>query len=102
VKPHQEQAPLYEYYWEYYWLYGSVGLYGSVEPATGEAFFLEMPRLDSLCFGVFLEKMAEEYVDDLCVVLLDGAPAHIAHELVVPRMLRVHFDVHLPFMAHPA
>jgi hypothetical protein len=74
VKPHQEQAPLYEYYW----------LYGAVEPKTGEAFFLEMPCLDSLCFEVFLREMAQAYAEDLCVVVLDGAPAHVAHRLQVP------------------
>ena len=73
-KPHQLVAPIYEYYW----------LYGAVEPATGEAFFLEMPRLDSLCFEVFLHEMARSYAEDLCVVVLDGAPAHIAHSLQVP------------------
>ena len=36
VKPLQPYAPLDEYYW----------LYAAVEPATGDAFWLEMPTLD--------------------------------------------------------
>lgn len=74
MKPHQVQAPIYEYYW----------LYGAVEPATGESFFLEMPRLDHLCFGVFLAELSKTAPEDLCVLVLDGAPAHLAHDLEVP------------------
>lgn len=49
IKPTLPLAPLYEYYW----------LYAAVEPATGETFWLEMPRLDYLCFEAFLREMAQ-------------------------------------------
>lgn len=74
VKPQQVTDPLYECYW----------LYAAVEPATGEHFWLEMPRLDSLCFGAFLRELAKVYSKSLNVVVLDNAPAHIANDLVVP------------------
>ena len=74
VTPKQPFQPLYEYYW----------LYGAVEPKTGEAFYLEMPTLDWNCFTVFLDEFGRHYAESLNVVVLDGAPAHIAHSVVVP------------------
>lgn len=74
VKPLQSVLPRYEYFW----------LYGAVEPATGESFFLEMPALDTPCFQAFLDEFARSYPESLNLLLLDGAPAHIAGRLVVP------------------
>lgn len=74
VRPVQLYQPLYEYYW----------LYGSVEPKTGESFYLEMPALDVDCFGVYLAELARRYSAHTNVVVLDGAPAHTGHALVVP------------------
>jgi len=66
--------PRYEYYW----------LYGAVEPATGESLFLEMPALDSACFQVFLDEFSSAFPESINVLLLDGAPAHVAKCLRVP------------------
>ena len=74
VAPKQPVAPLYEYYW----------LYGAVEPKTGEAFYLEMPALDSDCFTVFLGEFARTYDESVNVMVLDNAPAHLARAVVVP------------------
>ena len=74
VAPKQPYQPLYKYYW----------LYGAVEPKTGEAFYLEMPRLDSLCFSAFLRELARAYPKSFNVVVLDNAPAHIAGDVAVP------------------
>jgi len=74
VKPRQLVQPLYEYYW----------LYGAVEPVSGESFFLEMPSLNSDCFTVFLAELSRHYSDSLNIVLIDGAPAHVAKSVVVP------------------
>lgn len=63
---------------EYYWLYGAV------EPRTGEAFFVEMPRLDGGCFSAFLRELAQAYPTTHNVVVLDNAPAHIAGYVAVP------------------
>lgn len=48
VKPHQLVLPRYKYIW----------VFGAVEPATGESFFLEMPALDSACFQVYLDELS--------------------------------------------
>jgi hypothetical protein len=49
VKPVQVVEPLYESYW----------LYAAVEPATGDAFWWELPCLDAACFGLFLDKFGQ-------------------------------------------
>lgn len=75
IKPRQFVEPLYEYYW----------LYGAIEPKTGETFYLEMPRLDSDCFSIYLRELGKYYSESLCVVILDNAPAHVASAVEVPR-----------------
>jgi DDE superfamily endonuclease len=74
VKPHQLVLPRYEYFW----------LYGAAEPTTGESFFFEMPALDSICFQAFLDEFSSAYPDTLNVLVIDGAPAHVAHSLRIP------------------
>jgi transposase len=74
VKPVQIVEPLYEYYW----------LYAAVEPTTGDAFWWELPCLDADCFTVFLRQFGHHYAESLNIVLLDQAPAHVAHRVAVP------------------
>lgn len=74
VKPIQPMLPRYEYFW----------LYGAVDPSTGESFFLELPALDTPCFQSFLSEFSLAFPDTLNVLVLDGAPPHIASALVVP------------------
>lgn len=64
----------------YEWLW----LYAAVEPETGESFCLEMPRLDGLCFEVFLEQLKREYPSQEIVLVLDGAPAHRSEQVKWP------------------
>lgn len=74
VKPLQAVLPRYEYYW----------LFGAVEPLTGESFFLEMPALDAACYQVYVNELSRAYPDSLNVVVIDGAPAHVARCLKIP------------------
>ena len=74
VKPHQLVLPRYKYFW----------LFGATEPATGESFFLEMPALDSDCFQVFIDEFARTNRESMNVLVIDGAPAHIAGSLILP------------------
>jgi putative transposase len=45
---------------------------------------LELPALDPLCFQAFLDEFSSAYPDTLNVLVVDGAPAHIAHALRIP------------------
>lgn len=66
--------PRYEYAW----------FYGAVDPITGDSVFLEMPALDVNCFQAFLDEVSTTFPDTLNVMLIDGAPAHVAKRLCVP------------------
>ena len=74
VKPLQPVLPRYEYFW----------LFGAVEPLTGESLFLEMPALDTACFQAYLDELSLAYPDTLNLLVIDGAPAHVAKRLQIP------------------
>lgn len=69
----------------------SFSLYGSVEPLTGESFFLELPGLDARLFQVFLDHFAKDAAAALNVLVLDQAPAHRSQELRRPPNVRFVF-----------
>ncbi len=71
----------------------SFSLYGSVEPLTGESFFLELPGLNAPLFQVFLDHFAKDAAAaaTLNLLVLDQAPAHIAGELRRPSNVRFIF-----------
>ena len=73
-KPVQLMLPQYEYVW----------IYGAVDPISGESFFFELPALDTPCFQAFLDELSAAFPDTLNVVLLDGAPPHVAKSLRIP------------------
>ena len=66
-------------------------LYGSVEPLTGESFFLELPGLDGRLFQVFLDHFAQAYAACLNLLVLDQAPAHITQAVRLPPNVRFIF-----------
>lgn len=74
VKPLQRVLPRYEYFW----------LFAAVEPRGGASVELEMPALDVPCVQAFLQEFGARFPESLNLLLWDGAPAHLAHELVLP------------------
>lgn len=74
MKPVQVVAPLSESYW----------LYAAVEPATGEAFWWELPCLEADGCTILLRQCGQPYAERLNIVLLDQAPAQVAQRVEVP------------------
>jgi transposase len=74
------------------WRFEAFYLYGAVEPATGESFFLEFSHLDSPCFERFLEHLAQHYPHHLHLLQLDNASAHRAKSLQIPENLILFFQ----------
>jgi transposase len=68
----------------YEWLW----LYAAVEPATGQSFFLLLPRVTKVWFAGFLEAFAQEIGAARVGLVLDGSGSHRAAipwpETVVP------------------
>jgi len=81
VKPIQTAKPGYEYFY----------LYGAVEPETGQRFFTEHERLNSDCFQVFLDRLAEAFPRSHNVMILDNGQFHKAKKLSIPENVELKF-----------
>lgn len=66
------------------WQFKATYLYGVVEPATGEHFFYEFTHLNTDCFQVFLNLVAEQFQDSILIIQLDQAGCHRAKRLQIP------------------
>jgi len=66
-------------------------VYGCVDPVSGDNFFLIMPSCDSACMNVFLEKLSEQYPDDMILMCCDGARWHKSGTLVIPKNIEPFF-----------
>lgn len=78
---------------EYYYVYGAV------EPQNGESFFLVMPRCNTICMNLFLEKLSEEYADDIILLCCDGAAWHKSRTLHLPEnIVLFHIPPYTPEM----
>ena len=62
----------------------SLYLYGTVEPLTGESFFLEMPALNTQGFQLFLDHFVATDPASFHLLLLDNGAFHKARALRLP------------------
>ena len=69
------------------WFY----VYGAVEPATGDRFFLELPYLNAEMFQLFVDAFAHAFPDSLNILLLDNSGAHTSSQLTLPENVRLLF-----------
>lgn len=78
---------------EYYYAYGAV------EPQDGEAFFLIMPYCNTVCMNLFLEKLSEEFPNDIILLCCDGAAWHKSGTLRIPEnIVLFHIPPYTPEM----
>ncbi|MEG4986060.1 transposase [Microcoleus sp. BR0-C5] len=66
------------------WNFTAFYLYKPVAPKTGESFWLEFSHLYGLCFQIFLDKLAEQYPDNLNLIQLDNGRFHPGSKLKIP------------------
>lgn len=66
------------------WNFKAYYLYGAVSPESGESFWLEFSHLDSVCFQIFLDKLAAHYPDVLNIVQVDNGKFHHSSTLKIP------------------
>ena len=66
-------------------------VYGAVEPQTGDSFFLILPRCNTDCTNVFLQRLSAEYPDDHILLAGDGASWHKSKGLVIPANIELLF-----------
>lgn len=73
--------------------------YGAAEPLTGDAFFLIMPRCNTVCMNIFLKKLSETYSEDIIVLYCDGAAWHKFEGLALPEnIVLFHIPPYTPEM----
>ena len=78
-RPIATVAPDYEWSW----------MYAAAHPATGESFWMSLPRLDTEMAQMFLDEFAKAYAKEGKQIILcwDGAPAHRGKSLQVPERI---------------
>ena len=69
---------------QWQWKFKAFWLYGAVEPATGESFFLEFSHVDTDCYQRFLTDFSKAYPDSLNILQVDNGRFHKSKKLVVP------------------
>lgn len=74
------------------WNFKAYYLYGAIAPETGESFWLEFSHLDTQCFQIFLDKLSQEYPDNLNVVQLDNGKFHQSYQLKIPHNILLIFQ----------
>ena len=77
---HSGVRPLADTLWkrDTYWLYGAV------EPETGEQFYLEMNKVDKVCFECFLKHFSKHYPNEHHFIQVDNAAFHNTANIEVP------------------
>jgi hypothetical protein len=66
------------------WLFKAFWLYGAVEPATGQSYFLQFSHVDTACYQRFLDEFSKAYPDSLNILQIDNGRFHTSQDLVVP------------------
>jgi len=69
---------------QWQWLFKAFWLYGAVEPATGESFFLQFSHVDTDCYQRFLDEFSKTYPDSLNILQVDNGRFHKSKNLIVP------------------
>ncbi|GAP99024.1 transposase [Leptolyngbya sp. NIES-2104] len=74
------------------WLFKAFWIYGAVDPATGEAFFLEFSHVDTDCYQLFLDQFSQAYPETLNILQVDNGRFHTSKDLVVPENIILLFQ----------
>ena len=65
--------------------------YGSVEPLTGDSFFLVLPYNNSDCMNIYLDNLSKHYIDDHIVLVCDRGSWHTSKILEVPENIQLFY-----------
>lgn len=69
---------------QWQWQFKAFWLYATVEPTTGEHFFLQFSHVDAECYQQFLDEFSQAYADTLNIVQVDNGLFHKAKRLRIP------------------
>ena len=72
-------------------------LYGVIDPATGESFFLELPQVNAEQFQLYLDEFSKIDKESLNVMFMDNGRFHKAKKLKFPEnVLPIYFEPYAP------
>ena len=77
---------------QWQWLFKAFWLYGAVEPATGESFFLQFSHVDTECYQRFLDEFSVAYPDSINILQVDNGRFHKSKDLIVPENIILLFQ----------
>lgn len=77
---------------QWQWLFKAFWLYGAVEPATGESFFLQFSHVDTECYQWFLDEFSKAYPDSLNILQVDNGRFHNGKNLIVQEFVILLFQ----------
>jgi hypothetical protein len=60
------------------WKRGNFYIYGVVEPATGEQYYQEFPRLNYNCFQELLKGFGQKYSENFNLIIMNNGRFHKA------------------------
>ena len=66
-------------------------VFGAVDPISGDNFFLIMPKCDTVCTNIFLNKLSEKFPQDNILLICDGAAWHKTKQLKIPDNIKITF-----------
>lgn len=58
--------------------------YGAIDAASGQLESLILPHVNTDCMQIFLDEVAKRHLDELIVMVIDGAGWHRSHALKAP------------------
>jgi DDE superfamily endonuclease len=64
-------------------------VYGAVSPLQGQFDWMITRQMNTQCMSQFLAQVSRKHQRDFIVMVVDGASSHVAHDLVVPRNMRL-------------
>jgi len=79
------------------WKRGNFYVYGVVEPATGEQYFQDLPKVNCNYFQEFLDGFAQKYPDSFNLIIMDNGSFHKALDLNWPdHVLPIYLPAYSP------
>ncbi len=66
-------------------------VYGAIEPASGEAFTLLLPSVNTQTMSAFLQELAQRYPEEKIILVMDGAGWHKSKKLCIPKNIAIIF-----------
>jgi len=68
-------------------------VYSAIEPKTGDAFNLTLPKVNTEIMNLYLHEISKHYKDENITIVMDGAGWHKSKKLIIPANVTI---IYLP------